>query len=69
MRSITHHITAVREDGAVYEVEYSYGTGQWRLLTCRHCPWQEDVGSGGAEDRRLGHLAHGRGDPRYSRWR
>ncbi|AJZ85568.1 hypothetical protein ADL28_26795 [Streptomyces violaceusniger] len=61
MRGVTHHITATREDGTVFEVSYGYGPGQRRLLGCKHCDWQERITSGGARHKGLDHLAQAHG--------
>ncbi|NUP38913.1 MAG: hypothetical protein HOY76_18330 [Streptomyces sp.] len=61
MRGVTHHITATREDGTVFEVSYGYGARQRRLLACLHCDWEEQITYGGARHKGLDHLAQAHG--------
>ncbi|MEU5644330.1 hypothetical protein [Streptomyces milbemycinicus] len=58
---MTHHITATREDGAVFEVSYGYGARQRRMLACLHCDWEEQITYGGARHKGLDHLAQAHG--------
>lgn len=61
LRGVTHHITATREDGTVFEVSYGYGARQRRLLGCLHCDWEEQITYGGARHKGLDHLAQAHG--------
>jgi hypothetical protein len=57
MGSVTHRITATREDGEVLEVCYGYGPYRRRYVTCNHCEWREQITWGGAAAKALDHLA------------
>lgn len=64
LRGVTHHITATREDGTVFEVSYGYGARSRRprrMLGCLHCDWEERITCGGARHKGLDHLAQAHG--------